>query len=226
MSTLARQSESPFATEEWQADVMQLTDEHHLVAWSSLPRLRVHFAVSLAQFLESQRDTEVCVFYGRHITDLESFCHQLERTVPGQTLERRIDGPRGITSLLRSRQTFRGKPASKWRFYIWHDADVLLRHNHKLFGRLVDAMAGVAAEAEYASDDLLFIHRAIYVGGPALDVYAEDERGQFRSWATDEYDEPFWKVVTGLDQPNFLRFRIDLLNTPSPKGRWPVPKRR
>jgi len=78
-----------------------------------------------------------------------------------------------------------------------------------LFGRIVDAMSGVAAEAEYVSDDLLLLHRSIYVGGSILDVYAEDPKGQFRSWFRDEHDDPFWRVVTGLVEPAFTRYAID-----------------
>lgn len=212
MSALPRQVEIPLLATDWQADVTQLLDEHHLVAWSEVPQRRTQFAVSLGQFLGSQRDTEVCVFYGKHITDLESFCYQLERAVPGQTLDRRIDGPRGVVSLMRSRASFRGRPESKFRFYVWHDADVLLRANHKLFGEIVDAIGGVSAESEYVSDDLLLIHRAVYVGGSILDVYAEDERGQFRAWAPDAHGgDPFWKVVTGIDTPPYLRYQIDSL---------------
>ena len=196
---------------DWQADVTQLLDEHHLVAWSDLPQRRMQFAVSLGQFLGSQRDTEVCVFYGKYITDLESFCHQLERNVPGPSLQRRLEGGGGIADLLRQRASFRGRPETKHRFYIWHDADVLLRANHKLFGRIVDAISGVAAEAEYVSEDVLLLHRAVYVGGSVLDVYAEDARGQFQAWADDGQGEPFWKVVTNIDHPMFLRYRIDCL---------------
>ena len=82
---------------------------------------------------------------------------------------------------------------------------------HDDFGQIVDAMAGVAAEAEYVSDDLLLLHRAVFVGGSVLDVYAEDAKSQFQKWLVDEHGEPFWKVVTGLETPPFLRYRIDLL---------------
>src|SRR6185369_9520812 len=72
MSALSRQtSELVLLAPDWQADVTQLLDEHHMVAWSDLPQRRTQFAVSLSQFLGSQRDTEVCVFYGKYITDLE-----------------------------------------------------------------------------------------------------------------------------------------------------------
>jgi len=191
---------------------VQLLDEAHLVAISAAPRRRMHFAGSLGQFLQGLRDAEVCTLYGRFITDLDSFCYQLERAVAGPAVERRIDGLRGVTSLLRSREVFRGRPASKFRFYIWHDADVLLGENEALFGRLVDAMAGVAAEAEYVSDDLLMIHRTVFVGGPLLQEYAEREHGQFQSWAQEQDGAtPFWEVVTGIERPPVEVYPIDTL---------------
>jgi hypothetical protein len=220
MSALSRQFESPFTIADWHADVTQLLDEHHLVAVSHLPRRKLQFASSLARFLGSLRDAEVCNFHGRFITNLEAFCDQLEQTLPGPALERRIEGPGGIASLLRHRHSFRGKPASKYRYYIWHDADHLLAADRSLFGRLVDTMTGVAAEAEYCDDDLLLIHRAVFVGGPMLDLYAEDPRGQFQSWAMDDgHDEPFWQVVTGVEKPPVLRYSIDLLGQDRPDAR-------
>jgi len=211
MSALSRKFDIPLLTTDWQADVGQMLDESHLVAWTDMPARRTQFAVSLAHFLSTQRDTEVCVFYGKHITDLESFCYQLERCLPGPILDRRIDGPKGMVNLLRSRPAFRSRTAAKFRYYIWHDADVLLRADHILFGRVIDAIAGVAAEAEYVSDDLLLIHRAVFVGSSLLDVYAEAPQGQFRSWFKDEHDDPFWRVVTGIDTPTFTRYPIDCI---------------
>jgi hypothetical protein len=211
MSALSRQPEVPLLVPDWQADVTQLLDEHHLVAWSDSPARRTQFAVSLGQFLGSQRDTEVCVFYGKFIDDLESFCYQLERSIPGPPLERRLHGPRGAVSLIRSRASFRGRPETKFRFYVWHDADVLLRKNHVLFGQIADAMAGVAAESEYVSDDLLLLHRAVFVGSSILEIYYDDPRSQFRRWLPDAHGEPFWQVVTGIRRPPFLKYRIDTL---------------
>ncbi len=212
MSALSRQPEAPLLVQDWQAEVTALLDDSHLVAWSELPQRRMQFAVSLGQFLGGLRDTEVCVFYGRFINDLESFCYQLERCLPGPSLERRIEGPCGIASLLRQRCSFRGRPETKYRYYLWHDADHLLRADHRLFSRIVDALTGVAAEQEFVCDDLLLLHRVVYVGGSILDVYADDPAAQFRSWLVDSTGaEPFWKVVTGLDNPSFQRFRIDSL---------------
>lgn len=209
MGALTRQIGSIAAPGVWQAEAAALLDEHHLVAWSPRPRLRVQFASSLAQFLGGIRDAEVCPLYGHSIRDLDSFCAQLERVLPGPELQRRLDGPGGVTSLLRHRDVVKGRRAARYRYYIWSDADVLLREDQQLFSRLVDIFAGVAAETEYASDDLLLIHRAVFIGGPILDVYGEDERGQFHRWYPDAEGEPFWELVTGVRQPKFMRMQID-----------------
>jgi hypothetical protein len=212
MGALSRHPDSPLVVADWQPDVAQLLDENHLIATSERPGRRLAFAASMSQFLGAQRDAEVCPFYGRYITDLESFCHQLERTIAGPSLRRRIDGIDGVSALLRYRTSVSGRRAARFRYYVWHDADVLLRSDRALFGRLADAMAGVAAEAEYVSDDLLLIHRAVYVGGRDLVEYFDDEEGQFRSWWKDDFGEPFWKVVTGLDAPSCVTCDIDPLD--------------
>lgn len=213
MSAIPRQSHSPVFAEAWQPDVLQLLDEEHLVAWSSSTRRRVRFASALTHFIEGQQDTEVCVFHGRFVRDIDSFCHQLERLIPGEHLERRVDGPRGIVSMLRSRPVFPGRPPSRHRFYVWHDADVMLKENQRLFGRLVDAMLGVAAESEFVDDDLLLIQRAVFVGGPELERYTREPRGQFRSWFDDGHAEPFWRTVTGQPAPLTRPLRIDALES-------------
>ena len=73
---------------------------------------------------------------------------------------------------------------------------------------------GVAAEAEYVSDDLLLIHRTVFVGGPVLAQYAEREDGQFKVWLPDtENDEPFWQLVTGIAAPPVMQYSIENLGT-------------
>ena len=115
-----------------------------------------------------------------------------------------IDGPRGVIDCLRERNagTSDAMPMAKRRYYLWHNADTLLLRDPATFGAIFDAMAGVAAEAEYASEDLLLIHRAILVGGPALAQYAKNPTGQFQTWLTDTAGSPpLWKVITGLEHP-------------------------
>jgi hypothetical protein len=218
MSAFARQTGSVCVGAEWEPGVAQLLDEHHMAAFSPSPARRVGFAGALGRFLQTQQYTEVCNLYGRFITDLDGFCHQLERALPGPDLLRRIDGPRGVTSLLRARDESSASVPSRYRFYIWHDADVLLREDRGLFGRLADALAGVAAEAEYASDDLLLVQRSVFIGSETLDEYAKDPAGQFRCWAPDGFDEPFWRVVTGIEAPSFVRFSIDRLRVVGTAG--------
>jgi hypothetical protein len=217
MGAVVRHTDTPFGRSGWQADVLQAMETGHLVAWSQTPRTSVQFASGLAQFLRELRETEVLSLYGRYITDLESFCHQLERLLPGPRLERRIDGPRGVTAMLRRRQDYPGRSASRFRYYIWHDADTLLRADARLFGHLVDALAGVAAEAEFVSDELLLLHRVVLAGGPVLGAYAEDPRGQLCRWLDDGLGEPFWQIVTGLDRPCFRRLELDALPRPVAK---------
>lgn len=214
MGVLTSQSNNPLLGGRWQADVLALMDDSHLVAWSPSPRRQLDFLASLGQFLQAQRHMEVVRFQGRHIVDLESFCDQLERGIPGPSLARRVHGPRGVVSLLRGRDPAHCGPASRYRFLLWDDAHVLLERDRQLFGELVDAIAGVAAELEYVSDDLLLIQRALFAGNAALQTYADDPQGQFKIWLPDGFDEPFWEVVTGIAEPTITTLSIDRLIEP------------
>ncbi len=187
----------------------RLLEEHHLAAWSDDPVSRVRFGADLALLLNGIRDTQVCVLHGSQIRDLYSFCTQLERALGVARIRRSIDASHGVVDTLRRRHRAAEQTPQKRRFYLWHDAHVLLAADHVLFGRLVDALAGVAAEAEYATDDLLLIQRAVFIGTAALDMYAEDPRGQFRSWYREGREKPLWRVVTGVRRPPVLPYRID-----------------
>lgn len=210
MSALSRHFERWGEPRRWQPDVAQVLDEHHVAASSAHPHHRVRFADEVAGFLAGIRDAEVVRLPGRAITDLDSFCRSLERALPGP-IDRRIDGRYGVAATLRERVHVRGVRPAKFRFYVWEDADTLLCADPELFGRLVDALAGVAAEAEYVCDDLLLIHRGVFVGGPVLDAYAHHEAGQFRTWYDDGLGDPFWRVVTGVEHPPVERLTIDRL---------------
>lgn len=193
----------------WQPDVLALLDEQHIVACSDHDRSRNGFSASLQQFIGSQRDTDCCVLYGRFADDLDSFCHQLERVLPGPRLARRVHGPGGVADLLRSRQTFLGRAATKFRYIVWNDADTLLDRDPALFAELVETFAGVAAEWEYITDDMLLVQRLLVVGGPSLDAFASDPAGPMSVWRRDASGTSFWEIVTGQAQPRFARFDID-----------------
>lgn len=196
----------------WQAELTRLLDEHHLAAWSSQPGERASFAAGLASFLAGLADAQVVPIYGRSAADLESLCYQIERSIPGDgPMRRRIDGPSGLVSRLRKQPEIPGRPPLRHRFIVWHDPDEMIVRDAALFGRVADAIAGVAAEAEYASDDLLLITRAVYIGGSPLREYADDQSSQFNRWLSDSTEEPFWRAVTGIEQPPVLAGQISAL---------------
>lgn len=191
----------------WEAEVARIADERHLAAWSDDRGERLRFGARLGSFVQGLHDTEIVRLFGGTIIDLESLCRQIEAALPGEgdaELRRRIPGPSGLVARLRSAPTFAGRPALRRRFILWHDVDVLLEHDAELFGEVIDAIAGVAAESEFASEDALLVTRAIYVGGPRLAAYAGDESGQLRAWRSSPSAEPFWRAVAGIDRPPVL----------------------
>lgn len=185
----------------------QLLEEHHLVAWTRSAKDRTRFGEELASHLAAMNDTEVCEFSGTQITDILSFCNQFERAIGNDRVRRSIDGSGGVIDALRS--SLDNDRRIKRRYFIWKDAHILLKADPQLFGRLVDTFTGVAAETEYASEDLLVIQRAVFIGAPSLDMYAEDAKGQFRTWFSEEGEEPLWQCITGVDHPSVLRYQIE-----------------
>lgn len=195
------------------AQAGQLLEDQHLVAWSRNASHRERFGLEMAWYLQRMPQSQTCVLAGSAICDLDGFCRQLAMALPGGAVHPRIDGPGGVIDRLRQRprelSTRSDSDIIKHRYYVWRDADVLLHTDAALFGRLVDALAGVAAEAEYAVEDRLVIHRVLFIGGPALGLYAEDPRGQFQCWASDGAEEPLWRTVTGLSVPPMMCYVID-----------------
>lgn len=200
-----------FLSPAWPQRVLEILEERHLAAWSASARSRTDFAATLTQQLAAQRGLALCVLQGRAITSLDALCHQIERQIPGPPLDRRIGGAYGLTSLLREHDAAPGRPAPRMRVFLWNDADILLRADEELFGRVVDAIAGTAAEHEFATDDHLLIQRAVFVGGPTLEAYSADPRGQFQCWNAPADDEAFWSIVTGVQRPPFAREPIERL---------------
>ena len=205
------------ATQPWQLEVGRLLNEQHLCAWSDNPRQRERFVSELSSTLSKFDDTYVCTLDGTRTLSLDAVITEFEHALAVGHLGRTIDGVRGmggaggLVGALRRRPHISGvggAPPIKRRFIIWTDAHLLLQSDPKLFGRIADALMGVAAEHEFCSDDVLLIQRAVFVGRAALDVYAEDPRGQFRSWYSEFGEAPLWRVVTGRDSPSVARWKI------------------
>lgn len=192
----------------WQPEVCRKLESHHLVAWSRDVRSRTRFAASLQSYLMTQAATEVCVLHGRAILDLDGFCAQLERQIVVDELARTIDGPRGVVNALRERSGVPGRPAPRQRVLVWHDADVLCRARPGLFGDLVEAIAGVSGELEFAGDEGVFIQRAVLLGSERLRDAAREAGSACRAWR-EEGGVAFWGLVTGLDRPPVSVCSID-----------------
>lgn len=191
---------------DWLLDLGQLLEEKHVVAWSRSAGDRNLFASQIAAHFVSNRENHVIQFHGSKMTDRYTFCAQLGRALGRRNIRSAIDGEGGVVESLRDSLE---SASCKRRYFIWHDAHVMLHEDPRLFSRLVDALAGVCALSEYASEDRLVIQRLVFVGAPSLDVYAEDPRGQFRRWLSEKGEKPLWQCVTALARPPFLQYAID-----------------
>jgi hypothetical protein len=190
-----------FERSSWQPEVLAKLESHHIAAWSSESGSRTRFGASLQQYLVSQPGVEVCTLHGRNILDLEGLCAQLERLIPVEKLARTVDGAYGVASVLRSRSMAWSNSPARQRILLWHDADVLIRHNPQLFGEIAEVIAGVSAELEYVGESPLMIQRCVYMGGERLADVARDPDSMLNSWAEDGPGVPFWSLVTGEESP-------------------------
>lgn len=200
-----------FATSTWSDEIVQLLDEHHLVVLADTAVVRDQFADGLSQRLAAMADTQVIDLHGRGIRDVPAFCSDLERQLTNERADGGKAGPpkawwRDIMSVIAALRTPTG---ARRRYIIWRDADAMLESDVKLFGQLVNALLSVAAEHEHVSLELLVLQRAVFIGGPKLGAYAEDSTGQFCRWLDDAPDSPFWEVVSVIDRPPVLTYRIE-----------------
>ncbi|MFN0011756.1 MAG: hypothetical protein ACKVS8_08960 [Phycisphaerales bacterium] len=198
---------------EWLSAAAALLEEVHVFAWTANAPLRERFGLEMTWYLERLAQSQTLVLHGSDIKDLDGFCRQLEHAMPhAGRLERDIEGKHGVMEAVRRRPSESVLLGSaglvKHRYFVWRDADTLLAADRALFGRLVDALAGVAAESEYASEDRLLIQRSLFIGGPALAQYGEDPEGQFRRWLSDGLGEPFWSTVSGIKAPAVRGFEV------------------
>lgn len=200
-----------FAPISWEPELLTKLESHHIVAWSPDSSQRTRFGVRIKQFLDAQAGTEVLVLHGRGILDLEGFCAQLERLIPTDRLARTVDGAEGVASILRQHGGgVLGSPIRQ-RYFLWHDADVLLRSDPALFSQLVEVIAGVSAELEYGGDAGMLIQRGLFFGGRSLAEHAREPSSRFQSWEEDGPGVPFWSLVSGVDRPSTMLCSIDAL---------------
>jgi hypothetical protein len=189
----------------WPEGIIQLLDDHHLVVLSDHAKTRRQFGTELAENLSLIADTQVIEVEGSGVVDLPSFCRQLEQKLTIPTI---LPNPwwRDMQSVINA---LRGACAgSKRRYFIWHGADALLEADVHLFGRVVNAFFGVAAECEHISLEPLVLLRVVFIGGAKLGAYAEDTSGQFCKWIEEE-DSPFWEVINVIDRPPVITYRVD-----------------
>jgi len=169
MSVVPRHHGFVFEPITWQPEVLARLEDRHLIAWGDDVAVRTRFAANFQQYLSSMPDTQVCVIHGRAIQTIDDLCDQLERLIPVDKLSRSVDGPWGISSLLRQRNTIPGRRSERMRVFVWHDADLLVRRDRGLFQDVVEVMAGVSAEMEYADEGAVLVQRCIYVGSSAIE---------------------------------------------------------
>lgn len=189
-------------------DIASRIDDTHLVLWSRNLHARERVADDVIARLHTLSEGRVVTLPGAKIHDLASLRRELDRELPsleGKTLKPSIEGPAGLLARIREEpQTLPDGHHVKWRYYVWRDADVLLRSSPAAFSVMVDAVAGIAAEAEFSSPDLLLIHRLVLIGGPALQSCYGDERGPLRQWRPGSP----WARQTRVDAPRFLCWEI------------------
>lgn len=216
VTALGYQSTGMMGAALWPADTQALLNEAHLAAWASGASSATRFTAGLQQFLALQPDTEVWLLPGGAIGDVSTLAAHLAAFVPVDEIAPRIDGPAGITDALRSRWPSHFGTVSRFRYVIVHDADRFIDRDETLFGDFADALMGVAAEAEYVSDELLLIQRAVFVGGSRLHHAAQEPRGPLRAWRRDRSGagggaSPFWAAVTSLEEPPVLAHPVEKL---------------
>lgn len=111
----------------------------------------------------------------------------------------------GMTSTPPRRSTM----TLKREYFLWHEAEALLETDVELFGALVNAFIGVAAEREHVSVDRLLIQRVVFLGGAKLGAYAEDSNGQFCRWLEEDQGSPFWEVISVVERPAVIAYRVE-----------------
>jgi hypothetical protein len=182
--------------------IAQLLDEHHLVVLGEDQETRRIFADALVEQVIAVDGTEVLRLDGGTITSLPTFAGAFARA--RGLVPRPIKDVDSFITRLRDWTS-----SARMRYIVWDDADQLLEADVSLFGQLANALLGVSAEREFVSSDRLVIQRVVFVGDNKLGAYAEEERGQLRSWHFADGSTPFWEVAACLTRPPVLTYRLD-----------------
>jgi len=214
----------------WPDEIVQLLDDQHLVVIADPAGgdAADRFAAMLARRLRQMAETQAVVIDGATVRDVPTFCRALEKQMLSREERRRLPAAQAwwrdvpnVISLLRHAPN--GAP--KRRYFIWTNADQasspgessgedgrgaggLLQRDPVLFGRLVNALLGVAAEQEHISPDPLVLQRAVFIGGRALERYAEDPHSALNCWL-DEAGSPLWEVASVLEKPPVAMYRLE-----------------
>jgi hypothetical protein len=185
------------------ADVVQLLDEHHLIALSDHADRREAFCDAIERFLGQVRNAEAVHIDGRAAETIEGFCTQLRLSLPPDYPVRPT-----IAGMVEALRHFPGEPMQ--RVFIWRDADTMLDHDVREFSRLINALFAVAAEQEHLTPGKLVIHRVVMTGGSKLGAFADAEDSPFQRWLVEDDDElNLWEAFSCVDHPRVLTYRID-----------------
>lgn len=182
----------------WTPAAIQVLESAHLCAWSGCRDERLAFGRTLARSLAKLAHAEV-----RQLVGIEVF-----EAVSG--------GPAGTRD-----RSWRWGPAPwhgagpaappRFRFHVWHEADVLLARDPAAFALIVESFVGAAAELEFVDDDRLVIQRLVLVGGLRLEAFFKDPAGPCRRWLDDGESVSRWAVNTGVAAPSFVGDRVATL---------------
>lgn len=200
----------------WQPDVMQRLESSHAAAWSNDQTARERFEHGMTRFVQRLDWADVRVVDAATVHSLADFTHQIEhgeRQLAAEGDDAAHVEPSGRSGLIAAlRRNTPWRRAAVYRVLLVRNADALLARDPALFAACVDTISGVAAELEFADDgEPVRLLRAVYMGGPALDLYAEDPRGAFGTWLSElrSGNAPYWRLVSGLEAPSVEPMPID-----------------
>lgn len=193
-------------------DIAPRADDAHMVLWSRSLHRREETATDVTAELNRMGECQVVTLAGAVIHDLNSLRAALDEKLPaddGSAMKATIDGPVGLLARLRQApRTFADGRHIKYRYFVWRDADVLLRASPEAFAVFVDAVAGVAMESEFDPQAMLLIQRLFLIGGPALERCFHDAHGPLRAWRPGSP----WHSKTHIAAPKFQCHEIPRTN--------------